>query len=846
MLLFQITLAARYLNGRKLRSFLTTLSIVFGTLLIFGMNLLLPTMLKAFEANMLAASGQVDVTITHSTGEAFFPRLLNTLRRADEVQNVAALLSRTANIPAGFYGKAQVGALTYTGIEPRNAQVLHSYKVVQGRFLRADDSNAAVITTNLAETLGLSVGDKMRLPATEGVMTPKVIGLLSARTLPGNEEVLMTLTQAQKYVDLPDRINTVEINFTDDARADRVASENAIKALLGSDYTLGGLSGGSEVLASMEMGRIGLSMFGAMALFMGGFIIFNTFRTIVAERKHDIGMLRAIGARRATIVSLILVEGLLQGVVGSVIGIVLGYLMAAGMMSLLSSVLESFLHVQVSGLVLEPMLLVGTLALGVGTTLLAGLLPAMSANRITPLEALRPAANPNAQRASRRSGFIGGALIVVAALGLLSGNTGFLMLGSMLFFAGLILIAPLLVKPIVVLFSALIARLYARDGVGDLAQGNLVRHPSRSAVTASAIMIGLAVIVSMGGMVWSLTGGFLGILQRSLGSDFLIMPPAVGLWKGNIGSGQALENKLRNVPGVETVSAMRYAATTISGQAVSLLGIDPVAFPKVASLTFMYGDADTAFEALKAGRGIIANGIFASQAKLKVGDEVELSTPTGLQTYRVAGVASDYLNAKISTAYIAHADMLADFRKSEDVFIQINVLPGTDRAAAEARLKQALAAYPQFTLTSGQAYLDENRQLFDAMFSFYYVLMGVLTMPSLIALLNTLAISVIERTREIGMLRAIGSTRRQVHRMVVTESLLLAGMGTALGLLAGLYMGYALVITVGMAGFPLEYSFPYGGLIAATAIGLLFGVIAGVAPARQAARMNIVRALQYE
>jgi putative ABC transport system permease protein len=294
------------------------------------------------------------------------------------------------------------------------------------------------------------------------------------------------------------------------------------------------------------------------------------------------------------------------------------------------------------------------------------------------------------------------------------------------------------------------------------------------------------------------------------------------------------------------VSTMRYAAATADGKAVALLGIDPAVYPKVASLTFQEGDQQTAFGALAHERSLIINGVFAAQSGVRVGDTVRLATPTGAQSYRVVAVAGDYLNAKVLTAYISQANLQKDFRKTEDIFIQVNLAEGADANAVEPRLRRILEDYPQFTLIAGKSYFDENRRVFDATFAVFYVLLAVLTAPSLIALLNTLAIGVIERTREIGMLRAIGTTRRQVRRIVIAESLLLAAIGTAFGLLAGLYLGYVMILGMSSGGYPVTYVFPSTGLLAATAVGLLLGVVAALVPARQAARMNIVRALRYE
>jgi putative ABC transport system permease protein len=842
----QVTLAARYLWGRKLRTVLTTLAIVFGTLVIFGMNILLPTMLAAFQSNMLAASGQVDVTITHKTGEAFSRNVLSKVRSVPGVRALAGSLSRTMNIPADYYGHAQIGALTLTGIDTTAAPLLRSYPIKAGRFLRLSDEAAALITTNLADNLRLKLGDKLHVPAAEGDVSLKIVGLLPARSRPGNEEVLVTLREAQKLLDLPNRINTVEVNLDTTDQAQRDAIQQSIQAVLGDDYTLGGLSSGTEILASLRTGQIAFNLFGFLALFMGGFIIFNTFRTIVAERRHDIGMLRAIGASRGTIIGLILIEGLLQGTLGTLIGIALGYLMGAGLLVLMGSLWTQFLHLQLGAPVVTPSLIVVTLVLGVGVTLLAGLLPALSASRVTPLEALRPPAAETLRRPFGKGALAGVGLIGLAIVGLISGNIKLVATGGLLFLIGLVLVAPALVKPIASVFSQLLAVIIARDGTDTLAQSNVVRQPSRAAITASATMIGLAIIVAMGGVIWSLTGGFLGVLQKSLGSDYLIMPPAVGVWGGNVGARHDLADRLRAVPGVGVVSTLRYAAATADGKDVSLLGIDPAVYPKVASLTFQAGDSRTAFADLAHARALIVNGVFAAQAGLKVGDSVRLSTPTGQQTYRIIGIASDYLNAKIQTAYISQANLQKDFRKNEDIFVQLNLAPGANAAAVEPKLKDILTDYPQFKLVSGKSYFEENRQIFDATFTVLYILLAVLATPSLIALLNTLAIGVIERTREIGMLRAIGATQRQVRRIVIAEALLLAAIGTAFGLVAGLYLGYVMVMGMSVGGYPVTYVFPVAGLLAATAIGLLLGIVAALVPARQAARMNIVRALRYE
>jgi putative ABC transport system permease protein len=282
------------------------------------------------------------------------------------------------------------------------------------------------------------------------------------------------------------------------------------------------------------------------------------------------------------------------------------------------------------------------------------------------------------------------------------------------------------------------------------------------------------------------------------------------------------------------------------GQTISLLGIDPKDFPLVSALSFNEGTPERAYAALAEGRSLIANPILAASIGARVGDLVPLQTPEGRLEYRVAGIASDFMNAKIATAFISQATMAADFHRSEDVFIQLNLRPGADGAAAAAAIKKAALDYPQFSVLEGKAYFKEMSGLFAMVFPMLYLLFAFMALPALISTINTLAISVIERTREIGMLRAVGTTRTQVQRIVLAESLLLAALGISFGLVSGLYLGFLLVRTLAGIGFPCFYIFPWQGVIAAVLVGLAVGVLAAIIPARNAARLQIVEALRYE
>lgn len=274
------------------------------------------------------------------------------------------------------------------------------------------------------------------------------------------------------------------------------------------------------------------------------------------------------------------------------------------------------------------------------------------------------------------------------------------------------------------------------------------------------------------------------------------------------------------------------------------MGIDPVEFPKVSGLVFTQG-GNSAYGELAAGRNLIANGAFLASAGAKVGDTVNLVTPARSQTYRVIASASDFTNSEQPTAYISQTNLQTDFGVTTDIFLQLNLKPGADRAAAEAQMRAIALDFPQFHIISGGSYFETIKTEMNAVFAGMYLLFAFLAVPSLIAMLNTLAIGVIERTREIGMIRAVGATRGQIVTMVVVEALILAAIGTVLGLAGGLYLGYTFVKAFKLV-FPMSYNFPAGAFIAAAVIGVLAGAFAAVIPARQASRLDIIAALHYE
>jgi putative ABC transport system permease protein len=792
----------------------------------------------------MVTTNQVDLTITSQTRGPFDADRVQVVLTTPGVAHATGSLSRVLALPGPLsdVGAQPTGSLVLTGLDPATAEQIRPLSLAAGRLLQEGDGNVLLISGTLAELTGLQVGEPIRLPSASGVTEFEVVGLIEGHLLAGTEEIYAPLAAVQAVFNLPGQINTIEAMF--EGSADGETVRQAVLAALGEGYKVGSSEGGAEMMAMANMMRPALTLIGVLALAMGGFIIFNTFRTLVVERRRDIGMLRAVGASRRTVLGIVLTESLLQGVIGTAAGMAAGYLLVSGLVAAISPVWEEMLPFPLGQPSFSPQVWALSIGLGVGVTLIAGLQPALSASRIPPLEALRPSVGEVVWQVAAKRAIWGGILVVAAGVGLLSGNLALAGLGSVLFLVGLVLVAPALIQPIASVFGRLTTLIFAREA--QIAQGNLMRQPGRSAVTASAMMIGLAVVLAVAGMMASLMTALWGYLDTSLGADYLLMPKSLVLGSGNVGAGPDLAQTLRAIPGIGQVTSLRQSTSRVGDLDLQVVGIDPDVYPQIAGLEFAQGDPEAAYAALREGRALIANGIAAGQMGWKPGQEQSLMTPDGPQTYRVVGTAVDFLNVKAATVYVSQADLARDFGETADLLIMANRTPDADAGTVEAALRQAVADYPTFGLFTSTAWREEMKTMLGALISAFYVVLAVLAVPSLIALINTLGINVLERTREIGMMRAVGATRKQVRRMILAESLLLTAAGTAFGILGGLWLGYVLVGAINVAGFPVPYTFPFVGFLLTIAVGLLFGVIGALIPARHAARLDIVRALAYE
>lgn len=842
-----LLLAWRYLSGRLLRTALTTLAVVFGVMIMFGMQGVIPAVRASFDANLAVAAHGVDLIVTRPDGSLFTQATADDVAATPGVALVMAVLERPLRLPAALalsvVGAEQpINALTINGVDPATAAAAIPIAPVEGRWFGPGEERVALVRQTLLEQTGLALGDTLRLPAVDGVVEVVIVGVLPPRPVFGDEEVYIPLATAQALFGLEGQINALVGQFVEGQDAE--ALRGAILTQLGPAYTAGAVeAGGAEWDAVLRIGEAAFLLFGGLALVMGGFSILNTFRTGVAERRRDIGMLRAVGASRQMVVAMVVAESLLIGVAGTILGILAGYSLVSGLLLAIAPGWERAFGAPMGAPSFSPQAWAISVGLGLGVPLLSGLLPALAAGRLTPMEVLRPADEATTKTGGRGRLMVGAALLGLALLGLLSGEARLALLGALLCLAGLVVLAPLMVLPLAQHGGRLLALVFPREG--GIAQGNLLRNPGRAAVTASAMLISLAILVALAGLSTTFTRGLLGYLEQSIRADYMLAPEALVLGQGNIGASPDLAARLRATPGIAAVTTLRQTSGRVGETEAQLVGIDPATYPELAGLVFTAGEPATAYAQLAEG-AVIVNGVLATQAGVEPGDNITIETLDGPQEYIVAGVGLDYLNSRVATAYLSQAELDRALGPQRDALLLANRDPEAEIATVEAALLELARDYPAFSLISFAQWREEQVAGNQTRTNILYVLMAALAIPSLIALANTLGINVLERTRELGVLRAIGATRGQVQRMIIAESLLLAALGVLGGAVAGVGLGYALVGSINQSGLSFPYTFPAGGIALASLVGLLFAVLAALLPARRAARLDIIAALRWE
>ncbi|MGN6871265.1 MAG: ABC transporter permease, partial [Solirubrobacteraceae bacterium] len=671
------------------------------------------------------------------------------------------------------------------------------------------------------------------------VGTVKFAGVSS---LGGATMAIFTLPEAQQLFHKQGRYDQINVAAKSGTSPEQLV--NQIKPLLGPSAQVRTGQGQAAQATKDTSGFLNifqdfLLAFGGIALFVGSFVIANTLSITIAQRTRELATLRTLGATRRQVLLSVLVEAFVIGTIASVIGLFAGLLLAKA----LNSLLVSFgIDLPQAATVFKTRTIIVALLVGIVITIIAAVRPALRSTRVPPIAAAREGALLPPSRWAKYGTAAAGTTIVLAIalmlVGLLAGlSTGLALLcvgvGAVALFIGVAMLAPKLVPPLVRVLGWPAKRF--GGAAGQLAEGNSGRNPARTASTASALMIGLALVTLVAVLAAGLRSRFEGSVKKAFVANYAITA------ENNFSPiGLASEKAVRNVPGVTTVSGVRAGTARAFGSNINLTAVEP----NVANVIKIdWQDGSQAVTAQLGTDGAFVAKDYAKSNHLVVGSPLTVETPSGRMLHlKVIGITnppkggSPYGDVTISQQLF---DTL--YQNPQNLFTLVKMEGGVTDANTQ-RLDAALSGFPDAKVQDRTQFINNQLSGLNTLLNLLYVLLSLSIVVSLFGIVNTLVLTVFERTRELGMLRAVGMSRRQVRRMIRHESVITALLGAAFGIPLGILLALMVGGAIGFAAFTI----PVGTLIVFIIAAIIAGLIAAIWPARRAGKLNVLEALSYE
>jgi putative ABC transport system permease protein len=855
-------LTFRSIRSRSLRFLLSAFGIVLGVAGLLAIRATNQAALGSISSLFQSTSGLAKLTVTSSSGdESGFPEeITGSIGKVDGIKVVNPVVlsetdladkSSSQELDIGLFGTGGSGLLLH-GVDPSLETLTREYKLVDGRFLSDNlKKREVVLVKNFADDEEIAVGDVIKIITPNGTKELKVVGLI-ARDGPGQTNNgsfgVFPITTAQEIFDRGDEIDQVDIVpvSPDPSTTELAALRAELQDRLGKKYSVTYPAGQGERMTQMLQNyQIGLNFMSGIALFVGAFLIYNAFAMTVIERTREFGMLRTIGMTRGQVMGQVFIEAALLGIFGAALGVGLGILLARGLTSLMEVVLNQEIGiVQVSSADI-----LFSLLLGVGVTFFAAGLPAWQAGRISPMEALR-VRGKSKEGWVIRYGWIAGILMLGGSIALLiinpfSYDVQF-RLGSMTVF-GLFTGATLLI-PVTVGVWERVARPFLRwiyGASGSLGSRNVQRSRLRTTLTVAALMVGVAMVIMVRGMTESFAGDLRTWIKAYLGGDIYVTS-SVRL-RDDVG------RRIQSVDGVYAITPVRYFGVdwkTPAGETekINFMAFEVEAYTRVTNFVFSGEQVDPqhAIEQLANGQTVFISSVLAEKFNLHVGDFVKLKTRGGFKDFRVVGIVVDFYNQGL-VVQGSWMTMRRNFNLRDANMFLVKVGEGQSVKQVQDRIDSLYGKRHHLNLISNESIRESVVTLMDQAFSMFDVMALISVVVGSLGVINTLTMSVIERTQEIGMLRAIGTTRGQVLRMVLAEAGLMGVIGGILGVGTGVIL--ARILFVGMttmSGYQLTFTLPPESVVVSLVVALIVSQFAAIPPAVRAARIRIIEALQYE
>jgi putative ABC transport system permease protein len=850
-----LKVAVKGLATRRLRAFLTALSIVLGVALVAGTYVLTDSLhadlgniystIYKNTAASITGRNAIDTGANAANGgdvPSFSQSLLPRVRRLPGVAEAVGGVSGTAQLV--LHGKTvSFGSSPTLGysVDP-SAPQLSSLKLVSGRWPGATEM---VVDSHTASKKNLHVGQLVGVQADGPVLRLRISGIVkfgSTSSLGGITLTGFTLPTAQRLFAKPGQLDTINIAAKPGTSPQQLVSE--IRPILPRDAQVRtgaqqAKTDTNSINSSLGFLNTLLLAFAGIALFVGAFVIANSLSITIAQRTREFATLRTLGASRRQVLRAVLVESLIVGVLASIVGLVVGIFLAKGLFALFNSV---GLSLPSGGTVLKTRTIIVSLVVGIVVTMLASLRPALRATRVEPIAAVREGSVLPPGRFARYRTVGSSVVIVLGFLAIVLGlfvahGTGPVLAlmgaGAILAFIGLAMLSARFV-PGMALFIGWPATRIA-GAVGRLARDNAMRNPQRTASTASALMIGLALVTLVSVMAAGIISNFKDAVNAQFGGDYAIVATN-NFSPIPISAGDAAGR----APGVIAVGNVRAGQDKVFGSTANLTGVSPGVSETITS-NWVHGSQRT-FATL-GSTGAVVDKSFASKHNLSPGSPITIETPTGARaTFHVRGIFSPpHGNSPFGSVTISAARFDSLYHQPQNIF-SIVKMRGGQSAANRAALERALNGFPGAKVQTREQFINGQTSGLNSVLNILYVLLGLSIIISLFGIVNTLVLSVFERTREIGMLRAVGSSRRQIRRMVRHESVITALIGSVLGIVLGIAFGALLAARVSEISFVI----PVGRIVLFLVASWIVGLIAAIFPARRAAKLSPLEALAYE
>jgi putative ABC transport system permease protein len=857
-------LAVRNLTARKLRALSTVLAVFFGVAMIAGTLMLSGSVNRSFDELFDEVYAGVDVTVqprAEVTGEfgyaptpGFDAAVLDDVRAVDGVAvAVGGIADPTITIldQEGERIGPPAGGPPHIAVTPL-PEPLDPFAYVEGSPPEA--GNEFGIDTITAEAEGFEIGDRVRVTGPAGAREYTLTGLAEfggGTPLGGASLAVFTLREAQRLTDKQGHLDEIAIAAAEGVdpeelaqRVREVVPEN-LQARTGAQTAA---DDADDIKDAFRFLTIALLVFAGIAVFVGAFLIFNTFSITVAQRTREHAMLRTLGASSRQVLAAVLLEAALIGMVASAAGVGGGIAFVEALRALFGAFGSDL---PTSGLVLNATTIGIPLAIGTAATVVSALAPAIRATRVAPLEALRESTGAQVEAAYGRQRRRTIAAAVMVALG-----TAFILrglfasedltpalvqlgIGLVLVFVGVALLGGRFVPPVASVIGWPIERL--RGITGRLARENSQRQPGRTATTAAALMVGVALVVFVGVFSSSLRASVDDTLERQFVGDVAILH-----LDGFSPISQRIPEELADLDGVEAVAPFAFTPARIEevDREVTLNGIEPEGVAALANLDWAEGSDELLAELGRTG-ALVEEG-WGDRNDVAVGDRLTIAGPDGRQvTVTVRGSVRDQAGLIVPNLAVPRATLREELGATDDFSTFAGFASGVDSDLMRQRVEALLDdRFPNAMARSQEELRDEWAEEIDQLIAMIYVLLGLSVLISVFGVVNTLSLTILERTRELGMLRAIGTSRSQVRRMVRYETVVTVLLGALVGAVIGLGLGVVAVEALEEEGLILSVSPVLPIVVLVLAAGL--GVLAAIGPARRASRVDVIEALQYE